>query len=58
MRADSVSCATCHTPEGLAERAIGQELHAEHESPRVWTWTAGLLGIFGIALTGILLRRD
>lgn len=58
VRADSVSCSTCHTPKGLAERTIGQELHSERESPRVWTWTAGLLGILGIALTGILLRRD
>ncbi len=58
VRADKVACETCHTPEGLTKSAIGQELHAERESPRVLTWIAGLLGVVGIALGGTMLRRS
>ena len=58
IRADSESCASCHTAERLAKLAVGQELHSEQESPRVWTWLAGLLGVLGITLGGIMLRRS
>ena len=44
--------------ERLAKLAVGQELHSEQESPRVWTWLAGLLGVLGITLGGIMLRRS
>jgi hypothetical protein len=57
IRADAVACAVCHTAEGLALRAAGLELRSERESPRLWTWLAGLLGVIGIAVGGILLRR-
>ena len=57
VRSDKVACATCHTEEGLSQRAVGLELRSEWEAPRPWTWAAGLLGVFGIALGGIMLRR-
>jgi hypothetical protein len=57
IRNDSASCASCHTAESLAERAVGLELRDEWEGPRPLTWLAGLLGIIGIASSGILLRR-
>jgi hypothetical protein len=57
LRDDSVSCAACHTPEGLARRAVGLELRSEWEGPRAWTWAGGLLAVLGIAAAGILLKR-
>jgi hypothetical protein len=58
IRSDSVACSTCHSPEGLAKLAVGQELRSEKEAPRPWTWAGGLLGVLGVALGGILLRRS
>jgi hypothetical protein len=58
IRADSVACATCHTEEGLARRAVGLELHSEWEAPRPWTWVAGIIGVMGIGLGGIMFRRS
>ena len=57
IRSDSVSCASCHTAESLAKKAVGLELRSKWEGPRPWTWLAGMLGILGIAGAGILLRR-
>jgi hypothetical protein len=57
IRNDSASCAACHSEEGLADRAVGMELRDQWEGPRPLTWLAGLLGIIGIAGSGILLRR-
>lgn len=58
IRGDSVACASCHTEESLAQRAVGLELRSEREAPRPWTWAGGLLGILGIGFAGILLRRS
>ncbi len=58
VRSDSASCASCHTPEGLAQLSVSQELRDEQEGPRLWTWTGGLLGVIGIALGGIMWRRN
>jgi hypothetical protein len=57
VRNDSVSCAACHTPSGLAKRAVGLELRSEWEGPRPWTWAGGLLAVLAVAAAGILLRR-
>ena len=57
VRNDSASCASCHSAESLAKKAVGLELRSEWEGPRPLTWLAGMLGILGIAGAGILLRR-
>jgi hypothetical protein len=57
IRSDSTSCASCHTAESLATRAVGMELRDVWETPRPLTWLAGMLGIVGIGAAGIILRR-
>jgi hypothetical protein len=58
VRSDTVACSACHTPEGLAQRSVGLELRSKWEGPRPWTWAGGLLGLLGIGLGGMLLRRS
>ncbi len=57
VRADSRSCSSCHSEEQVSKLAVGLELRGEREAGRPLTWVAGLLGIVGIAVSGIILRR-
>lgn len=57
IRADSRSCASCHTEEQLGKLAVGLELRGEREDGRSLTWIAGLIGVFGLAAAGVALRR-
>ncbi len=57
VRANTRSCSSCHEEEQLSKLSVGLELRGERESGRALTWIAGLVGILGIAGSGMILRR-